>query len=382
MGGADQLEVHRSISEIPRRAWDALVGEQGRPFLDHRWLDLLERSHSADASTGWRPFHLALWRGPELVAAAPAYMKAHSYGEFVYDFGWAAAAERLGVAYYPKLVIGVPFTPATGPRLLYRPGDEQAAHALVEGAITRARAEGCSSVHVLFCTAEEAQGLLALGLATRLGVQYHWRNRGYRSFEDFLARFRAKRRAQLRRERREVAAQGVVLRTLRGAQVAELGTDALHALYCSTVDKYLWGRRHLTPEFFSGLCAELPEHLELVEARRGGALVGGALNLTGPGVGYGRYWGALEEVPFLHFEACLYQPVEQAIEQGVACFQPGAGGEHKLVRGFEPTLTYSAHQIFHPALDRGVRRFLEEERAAILEGLPRWQEESGLRTVS
>ena len=375
------LRVHRALSEVPRGAWDALLDDAARPFLEWAFLVALEESGSVGGNTGWHPHHLTLWRGSRLVAAAPAYLKEDSHGEFVADGTWATAAERLGVRYYPKLVLAVPFTPVTGRRLLVAPDEDRAAREaeLARAALEYARAEGLSSVHVLFSTQAEAATLESVGYAPRLGVQYQWRNAGYGSFEDFLARFHTRRRNQLRRELRAPAAQGLTLRTLRGEELAGVDPMDVYRLYVSTVDKYPWGRRHLTPGFFSRLLSTFGHACELVEARREGRLVAGAFNLVGPRTLYGRYWGCFEEHPFLHFNVCLYHPVADAIARGLERVEPGAGGEHKLTRGFEPTLTHSAHLLFHPGVDRAVRSFLEHERAAMLAGLPRWRAETGFK---
>ena len=375
------LRIHRALSEVPQGAWDALLDDAARPFLEWAFLVALEESGSVGPGTGWQPRHLTLWRGSRLVAAAPAYLKEDSHGEFVADGTWATAAERMGLRYYPKLVLAVPFTPITGRRLLVAPDEDRAAREaeLARAALEYARAEGLSSVHVLFSTQAEAATVESVGYAPRLGVQYQWRNAGYGSFEDFLARFHTKRRNQLRRELRALAAQGLTLRTLRGEELAGVDPMEVYRLYVSTVDKYPWGRRHLTPGFFSRVLSTFGHACELVEARREGRLVAGAFNLVGPRTLYGRYWGCFEEHPFLHFNVCLYHPVADAIARGLERVEPGAGGEHKLTRGFEPTLTHSAHLLFHPGVDRAVRSFLEHERAAMLAGLPRWRAETGFK---
>jgi predicted N-acyltransferase len=376
-----QLRVHRRISEVPREAWDALLDADSLPFLEWRWLWCLEESGSAAPQTGWHPRHFTLWRGNTLVAAAPAYLKDHSFGEFVYDWSWASAAERAGIKYYPKLVMGIPMTPAAGTRILVAAGEDRREKlgALVRGALELARSEQLSSLHVNFPTREEWDALGELGLAKRLGVQYHWVNHGYHTYDDFLARFRSKRRNQLRRERRALDEQGITLRTVRGDALSETSPNEVHAVYASTVDKYLWGKHLLTPRFFELALEHCRHRVEWVEARHQGRLVAGAFNLASPTVIYGRYWGCLEDFPFLHFNVCLYHPVAECIERGLARFEPGAGGEHKLVRGFEPTLTYSAHWLFHAGFDRAVREYLAHESKAIEEGLPKWREETGFR---
>ena len=376
-----QLKVLQDIREVPRAAWNALLTEQSTPFLDWAWLEALESTGCAAPKAGWHPRHLTLWRGNRLIAAAPAYLKDDSVGEFVYDYTWATAAERIGFRYYPKLVLAVPFSPATGERLLVAPSEDRAARQeeLVRGALELARAESLSGVHVLFHTAEESKLLERLGFGIRNGVQYHWHNHGYRSFDDFLAELTSKRRHQLKRERRGPSGQGITVRTLRGEALSSVSPGEVFRIYLSTIEKYPWGRKLLNERFFARVLETLPGQVEFVEARRDGALVAGAFNLASPKVLYGRYWGCFEELPFLHFNVCLYHPVEEAIARGLTRFEPGAGGEHKLVRGFLPQVTYSAHWLFQPTLDRAVRNFLDTERAAIATGLPQWRREAGFK---
>ncbi|MBF5042131.1 N-acetyltransferase [Aggregicoccus sp. 17bor-14] len=383
------LRVHHAITDVAEAAWDALLDEAGLPFLEWAFLAALEETGCVSAAAGWHPRHLTLWRGARLVAAAPAYLKDDSHGEFVFDFSWATAAERVGVRYYPKLVLAVPFTPATGRRVLVAPGEDRAAREaeLYAAALEYARASGLSGVHVHFPTADEASRLEGCGFALRLGVQYHWLNAGYGGMEDFLARFHAKRRHQLRRELKGPEAQGLTVRTLRGDALSSVDPEALYQLYAATVDRYGWSPRALNAPFFRRMLERFGHRVEWVEARRrtDGKLVAGAFNLAAPRVLYGRYWGtsqAPETHPFLHFNVCLYEPVRACIERGLERFEPGAGGEHKLTRGFEPQLTYSAHRLFHAGLDRAVRAFLLHEQAAVRQGLPFWRAETGFKQAA
>ncbi len=377
-----QLRIHASISDLPRAAWDALLTDDSVPFLEWRWLAALEESGSVSPATGWHARHLTLWRGSKLVAAAPAYLKDHSHGEFVFDWSWASAAERVGLRYYPKLILAVPITPASSRRVLVASGEDRTERTreLLLGALDYARSEDLSSVHVLFPTVEECAALESVGFSIRLGVQYHWINEGYSSPAGYLARFNSKRRNQLKRERRAPAEQGIALRTLRGDDLWSADPDEVFRLYCTTVDKHVWGYRNLRASFFRRILSSFRDRVELVEARRAGRLVAGAFNLASPTVLYGRYWGCFEEHPFLHFNVCLYHSIDECIRRGMSRFEPGAGGEHKLVRGFEPRLTYSAHWIFHPALDKAVRAFLAHERTAIEKGLPSWRAETGFKS--
>jgi predicted N-acyltransferase len=381
------VQTQDALSAVPEAAWDALCAgdPDATPFQRWRWLEALERCGCAVPSRGWHPRHLTVWRGGELVAAAPAYARDDSGGEFVFDGGWAAAAQRAGLAYYPKLVLAVPFTPVPGQRVLVAPGEDRAAlEALVfHAAEALCAKEGYPSVHLLFPREATASQAVTAGWARRLGVQFHWQNAGYRAYDDFLARFPSRKRKNLRKERDAAGSQGIALSTRRGRD-GELGPEdrsLLWRLYCSTVDKYVWGRRYLTEGFFARALESFPEHLELVEARREGRVIAGALNVASGSHLYGRYWGCFEEHPFLHFHVCYYHAIDACIARGVRTFEGGAGGEHKLSRGFEPTLTLSAHRLFHPGLDRAVRDFLRREEEGLRAALPGLRAASGLRPL-
>ena len=378
------LRIAGSISDVPATSWDALIAHEpsvATPFVRHAFLHALEGSGSASPRTGWRPRHLTLWRQGRLVAAAPAYQKDDSDGDFSRDWEWAAAARRAGVAYYPKLVLAVPFTPVTGRRVLAAPDEDRGAvtRAIVEGARELAEGEGLGSVQVLFPGEEEARALEEAGLALRLDFQYHWTNAGYRSPAEFLARFTSKRRNAIRRERAAPARQGVALRTVRGGELAAAPgawADAMFDLHRASVDRMSWGMRWVNRDFYRRLIATMPEAVELVEARRGGELVAAAFNLASPSRLYGRYWGCREEHPFLHFNVCLYHSVDECIRRGLEAFEGGAGGEHKLWRGFEPALTRSAHLVLAPRLAGAIRRHLEHEARERTSALERWRAES------
>ncbi len=355
--------------------WRALADPR-YPFLSFAWLDALEATGCVGAERGWLPLHLTLEEGGQVLAAAPAYVKGNSEGEFVFDYAWASHAEgRLGIDYYPKLVVAVPFTPATGPRLLIAPGVDAArvARAFAEGLPALAERIGASSAHVLFPTAAEADRLEAAGMAHRAGLQFHWENAGYTCFDDFLAGFTAKRRHQLRRERREVAQEGLVFESLLGSALDAARIDAAYELYLTTVDKFVWGRRYLNREFFHEICSTMGDQVLLVFAREPGksAPLAGAFNLLGSDTLYGRYWGAHQERRFLHFEVCYYRGIDECIARGLVRFEPGAGGEHKAARGFAPTVTHSCHSVLDPRLDRAVRDFVQRERAAVVEHVAR-----------
>ncbi|MDC0711550.1 GNAT family N-acetyltransferase [Stigmatella sp. ncwal1] len=360
-----RVQVLASITDVPAAQWDALAGPDAPPFIRHAWLAAMEESGSAQEDTGWAPHHLTLWRGDTLVAASPAYFKFHSMGEYIYDFAWAQAAQRLGVEYYPKLLIGAPLSPATAPRFLVAPGEDvsDARHAIMEAAIESAREEGCSSVHVLYPTEEEADFLERGGMARRLTLQFHWKNPGYQSYEDYLARFTSKRRNQFKRERGAAADQGISLRTVPGEALGPEHARRAHAFYAATCERHAWGQVQLTPDFFARVFRAMPDAMQLVEAVRGDKVVAGAFNVVTPERLYGRYWGCFEEHPFLHFHVCLYHSVEESIRAGRKVFEPGAGGEHKVARGFEPTAVHSAHLLFDARLDRTIRDALRRERA-------------------
>jgi uncharacterized protein len=317
----------------------------------------------------------------ERVAAAPAYARDRSDGDFGRDWEWAGAAERAGIPYYPKLVLTVPFTPATGRRLLVAAGEDRraAAAALLAGARELAREERLRSVHVLFAAEDEVELLAAAGLAPRLDFQYHWRNAGYRAPEDFLARFPSKRRNALKRERAAPAQQGIAIRTVRGDELAADArgwAKAMYDLHRSSIDKMAWGMRFVNRAFYERAIAAMPDALEIVEARRGGALVAAAFNAASEARLYGRYWGCREEHPFLHFNVCLYHSVDECIRRGLAAFEGGAGGDHKLTRGFEPALTHSAHLFLDARLDAPLRRHLALEARERRDALARWQADS------
>lgn len=378
------LKIIEEIAEIPRASWDALLDARCTPFQQWRWLHALEACGCATGDNGWHPRHLTLWRGRDLVAAAPAYVREDSYGEFVFDWAWAGAAQRAGVAYYPKLTMAVPFTPATGPRVLVAPGEDRAMceEVIARGATEIAKKLGLSSVHILFPTEAESDVFGRCGMAVRHGVQFHWQNHGYDSYESFLSRFNSKRRNQLRREAKAASEQGITIETLRGERLREVDPAMVFKLYTATVDQFSWGRRYLTAGFFKRVMKDLPEHVEIVRATLDGRVVAGAFNVASPTHLYGRYWGCFEEHPFLHFNVCYYHSIAECISRKVTCFEGGAGGEHKLSRGFEPAITHSAHWLAHPGLDRAVRDFVKRERESIAAQMPEIRAGAGMKPTA
>ena len=362
------------MRELNRAEWDALEAPLGFPHMSWTFLDALEKTGCVKPEVGWLPQHITLHREGRLVAAAPAYIKGNSEGEFVFDHSWARFCyENLRQDYFPKLILAVPFTPATGPRLLHAADANmpELHAALARGVELLSDRGGLSSAHVLFLTEASAAQLETCGFARRFGIQYHWTNAGYATFEDFLARFSSKRRHQIRRERRGLAEQGIELRVLSGDDLGSDDIDHVYSFYASTVDKHFYGRRYLNREFFQEICSSMPRQIMVVFAYERGVQkpIAGAFNLVGDRALFGRYWGAREERPFLHFNVCYYAGVEACIDRGLAYFEPGAGGEHKHARGFESTLTHSVHYLRDPRLRGPVERFLEQERSAIVEHL-------------
>ena len=353
-----QARTVTGIAAVDPAAWDALA-PPGNPFLAHAFLAALEASGSARDSTGWQPFHLVVEDGDRLVAAAPLYVKSHSYGEYVFDQGWADGFRRAGGQYYPKLLAAVPFTPVPGPRLLA--ADEAARDALIGSLKAVLRQLRLSSLHVNFCTGEEAEALGRAGFLLRRGIQFHWRNQGYADFADWLDRLKSAKRKMVRKERDQVRAAGVTVEAAHGESLTEALLDEFFPFYLATVDKR-WGNAYLSRDFFRRLGRDgLRDRVVLVVARHQGRMVGAALNLRGTDTLYGRQWGCLEEFKFLHFEACYYQAVEFAIRHGLARVEAGAQGIHKLHRGYEPVWTHSAHLIADPGFADAVARFLATE---------------------
>lgn len=372
--GPDAITVKlvNRIGAIPAADWNACAGIDGKgggnPFLVHAFLAALEDSGSATAKTGWAPHHLvATDAAGRVIGAAPMYLKGHSYGEYVFDWGWAEAYERAGGKYYPKLQVAVPFTPVTGPRLLVRPGLPAAGdvRAALAGAMERlARGNRLSSVHVTFPTEGEARRLGEAGWLRRTGQQFHWENRSYGTFDDFLAALSSRKRKTIRKERREVADSGVTVRPLVGAEIEKRHWDAFHRFYLATAD-HKWGNPYLTRDFFHRIGETMADRVLLVIAERDGRPVAGALNLMGDGVLYGRNWGCEGDFKFLHFEACYYQAIEFAIRHGLARVEAGAQGPHKIQRGYLPVETHSAHWIADPGFRDAVENFLKRERAHV-----------------
>jgi uncharacterized protein len=337
------------------------------PFISHNFLSALEDSHSVGGRSGWQVQHLLVTAADgTLLAAAPCYLKSHSRGEYVFDRGWAEAYERAGGSYYPKLQVAVPFTPATGRRLLVRPGPNETAirQALAGGLIELCRHDAASGAHVTFATESEARLLGELGFLQRTDQQFHWQNQGYASFDEFLGTLTARKRKTLRRERHDAVANGVSVHWLTGSDLTEDVWDAFFAFYMETGSRK-WGRPYLTREFYSLAGERMRDRILLVMAKRNGRWIAGAINFIGSHTLFGRHWGASEHHPFLHFELCYYQAIDYAIAHKLPCVEAGAQGEHKISRGYMPRTTHSAHYIADPALRRAIADYLQRERAYV-----------------
>jgi uncharacterized protein len=350
-------KIASGVSNLNASAWDRLGGAD--PFASHAFLSALEESKSVGRGTGWTPAPILIEdEADHLLAAAPAYLKTHSQGEYVFDHGWAEAWEQAGGQYYPKLQVAVPFTPVPGPRLLGRRPQQ-----LLAAAEAVTVQHEMSSAHITFIDETGASEAERRGWLIRHGVQYHWFNRGYRSFDDFLAALKHSKRKSIRKERRD-ALQGLEVRALRGSEIGRADWDAMWVFYQDTGARK-WGRPYLTREFFDIVSEKLGDAVLLMLAYRGSRRVAGALNFIGQDTLYGRYWGCTEEVPFLHFELCYYQAIQWAIEHGLSSVQAGAQGEHKVSRGYEPVVTKSAHFIPNHSFREAVADFIGAERGGI-----------------
>jgi predicted N-acyltransferase len=370
-----RIRVVSAIADIPAAAWDACANPADsksqdhayNPFISHAFLSALEASGSAVARTGWQPQHLiAETEDGAVLGVVPAYLKSHSRGEYVFDAGWAEAYERAGGSYYPKVQVSVPFTPATGRRLLVPPGEnaDSIRQGLASGLIELAKLREASSVHVTFAPESEWRLLGELGYLQRNDQQFHWENANYATFEDFLNALAARKRKAIRRERREALEHGIEVQWLTGSDLTESVWDTFFAFYMDTGSRK-WGRPYLTRKFYSLIGETMRERVLLVMATRAGRTIAGAINFIGSHTLYGRHWGAVEHHPFLHFEICYYQAIDFAIQNKLARVEAGAQGEHKLARGYMPVTTYSAHYIADPALRRAIADYLKRERAYV-----------------
>ncbi len=361
-----KLRILESIHDVDAELWDRCATSDGNfnPFLTHAFLAALEDSGSAVSETGWQPFHVALEHAGELQGVAPLYAKGHSQGEYVFDHAWADALHRAGGRYYPKLQGSVPFTPASGRRVLPVRNEPEIERELLGACAQAAEQFDVSSLHMTFMTQHQWQLAGELGYLRRMDQQYHWRNAGYDTFEAFLDELSSKKRKNLRRERREALAAEIEIEWVTGRDLTEAHWDAFYRFYMDTGSRK-WGNPYLTREFFSRINDTLAEHTLLILAKREGRYVAGALNFIGSDTLYGRNWGCTEYHPFLHFEVCYYQAIDFAIARGLDRVEAGAQGQHKVARGYLPQATYSAHFIKDAGFRRAVERYLEEERGYV-----------------
>ncbi|WP_291552668.1 GNAT family N-acetyltransferase [Bosea sp. (in: a-proteobacteria)] len=400
-GAGLAVRVATSLKAVPAGAWNACANPQAlsgvldgsaehdlaggidrdNPFVSHAFLSALEDSHCVGGRSGWSPAYLVVEDAAgELLAAAPSFLKSHSQGEYVFDHSWADAYERAGGRYYPKLQVAAPFTPATGPRLLVAGGPraEEARGALIGGLEALRAQTQSSSVHVTFAQEPDVGALTEAGYLERHDLQFHWRNEGFGSYDDFLATLASRKRKALRRERREALAAGIEIDVLSGADLTEAVWDDFHAFYEDTGSRK-WGRPYLNRAFFSAVGEKMGERIVLVMARRAGRYIAGAINFRGANTLYGRNWGCIEDHPFLHFEVCYHQAIDYAIAHGLSRVEAGAQGEHKLARGYRPVITRSLHQIADPGLRRPVAAYLKQEREQIAAGREALEAESPFR---
>jgi uncharacterized protein len=363
-----RVRVLPSMGEVSSTEWDLCGGNHAswNPFVCHAFLSALERSGSATGRTGWQPQHLLLESERGVLGAAPCYLKSHSRGEYVFDWSWADACERAGGSYYPKLQVAVPFTPATGPRLLVRPGVDEISvrNGLAAGLVELTKLRGASSTHITFQPEAEWRQLEGHGFLQRTHQQFHWENPGYDNFNSFLDALASRKRKVIKRERQGALENGVTVHWLTGADLTEAVWDAFFEFYMDTGSRK-WGRPYLTRAFFSLITESMRDRILLVMAKRNSRYIAGALNFIGSDTLFGRHWGAIEHHPFLHFELCYYQALEFAIVHKLPRVEAGAQGEHKLARGYLPATTYSTHYIADPALRRAIADFLRRERAQV-----------------
>jgi len=374
-----QLKIANGLKAVPAESWDACANphsqsgavrtgrdqsETYNPFVSHAFLSSLEESGCVSNRTGWAPLHVLVEDADErIVGAAPCYLKSHSLGEYVFDHAWADAYTRAGGQYYPKLQVSIPFTPVTGTRLLALPGESAASaqEHLIEGLRALRSRTGASSIHATFLPEDESLLLESHGFLRRLDQQYHWFNEGYGSFDEFLAALASRKRKTIRRERRDALPAGMTVEWLTGSDITEAHWDAFFAFYMDTGSRK-WGRPYLNRRFFSLIGERMADRILLVMAKRNGRYIAGAINFIGNDRLYGRNWGCVEDHPFLHFEVCYYQAIEFAIAKRLGRVEAGAQGEHKLARGYQPVITYSAHDIADPGFRRAVASYLEHER--------------------
>jgi len=357
------VRVVDKIAGIERDAWDGLLGG-GSPFMKWDWLESLERTGCVGRGTGWAPQHIVIEKGGRPIAACPMYLKGHSMGEFVFDHEWAWFAERSGIRYYPKMLVGVPFTPVTGARFLTGTHENRTRliQLLGQTLIQICTENKISSVHVNFCLEEELEILKPLGFLCKTGLQFHWENRGYHTFDDYLNSFRSDRRTKIKKERRELATQGITVRSVEGDALSPELLKTMFQLYKGHVDEHIYGRQYLNARFFEELSRRFRDHLCLIVAERDSRIIAGTFNVQDNVGLYGRYWGAFEDHRFLHFNVCYYSAIEHCLRKGLSRFEAGAGGSFKSLRGLEPQETLSCHFILDPRFRQAIQEHLKEDK--------------------
>ena len=363
-GSALNLDIGTEMAAIDAAEWDALAG-LANPFISHAFLHALEKGGAVGGDSGWDPMHLLLRSDDgQLIGAMPNYLQHQSYGEYIFDHGWANALERAGGAYYPKLLAAVPFTPATGPRFLVRDNRADLKTALAKGMETLMEKYQLSSAHINFLPSDDAHRLATAGWLDRASIQFHWHNQNYTDFDDFLDHLSSRKRKNIRKERASITKAGVTMLRLTGAAITQDHIDTFFRFYMSTIDRK-WGGAYLTHEVFTQLRKTMADRMLLVMAEYEGNIIGGALNFIGDDTLYGRNWGADIDIPNLHFEACYYQAIDFAIEHGLSRVEAGAQGFHKVQRGYLPVTTHSVHLIAHDGFRDAVARFLEAEKRGV-----------------
>ena len=366
-------KILHSINELPHEDWDACLARYPyNPFLSHKFLHALEVSGSVSAQSGWQPLHAVVEQNDEIIGVVPMYMKNHSQGEYVFDYGWADALQRAGGSYYPKLQVSVPFTPATGPRLMTKYDNTEHEEFLFGAAMQIAQQLEVSSIHITFMTKEQWQQAGNLGFLQRIDQQFHWHNGGYQNFDEFLAELASKKRKNIKRERRDaltcVDGTPIEIEWLTGSDISEAHWDAFYQFYVDTGSRK-WGSPYLNRRFFSEINDVMAEDILLIMAKREGRYIAGAINFIGADTLFGRNWGCIEDHRFLHFEVCYYQAIDFAISRGLKKVEAGAQGAHKVARGYLPEPTYSAHWIAEPRFRDAVANFLDDERKYVQQDL-------------
>lgn len=358
------VKIINKTSEVRREVWDRLLNG-GSPFMKWDWLDSLEQTGCVNEKTGWLPHHIIIEKNGKPIAACPMYLKWHSMGEFVYDHEWAWFASKSGIKYYPKMLVGIPFTPVTGTRFItdVKEDRRQLVQLIGKSLIRICKENKISSVHVNFCLEEEMEALAQLGFMPRLGLQFHWQNHSYQSFEDYLNSFRSDRRNKIKKERRELDRQGINIRPVEGDELSPAILRIMFRLYKGHIDQLVYGRQYLNMKFFEEVSNRLKSYLCLIVAERDSKVIAGTFNVQDDSALYGRYWGAFENHRFLHFNVCYYAAIEHCVHKGLQRFEAGAGGSFKELRGLEPQKTFSMHYVLDQGFKRVLQEFLKDERA-------------------